>query len=94
MHSIHLKIDDSIFDKFMGLLDILPKDKISISKEQNSISFEEAQSKVQRAINDISDESGIELDYAFEKAGILKGLEQVENRNIYSSEQLIEELNK
>lgn len=32
--------------------------------------------------------------YKFEKAGILKGLEQVENGKIYSSDELIEELNK
>jgi len=32
--------------------------------------------------------------YKYEKAGILKGLEQMENGNIYSSEEILEELNK
>ena len=69
MHTLQLKIDDSIFDKFMGLLDILPKEKISISEdfESNSVSFEEAQIKVKNAINNISNNNGIELDKAFDK---------------------------
>ena len=32
--------------------------------------------------------------YKFEKVGILKGLEEVENVKVYSSDELIEELNK
>ncbi len=69
MHTLQLKIDDSIFDKFMGLLDILPKEKISISEDFNtdSISFNEAQLKVQNAINNISSNKGLELDEAFDK---------------------------
>lgn len=69
MRTLQLKIDDSIFDKFMGLLDILPKEKISISEEKNdnSISFEEAQIKVKNAINNISNNQGIELEEAFDK---------------------------
>ena len=69
MHTLQLKIDDSIFDKFMGLLDILPKEKISVSEEESdsSISFKEAQIKVQKAINNIPNNDGIELDDAFDK---------------------------
>ena len=67
MHTLQLQIDDSIFDKFMGLLDILPQEKISISDESNSISFEEAKIKVENAINNISNKDGIELDDAFDK---------------------------
>ena len=67
MHTLRLQVDDSIFDKFMGLLDILPKEKISVSDESNSISFEEAEAKVQNAINNISNKDGIELDDAFDK---------------------------
>ena len=67
MRTIQLEIDDSIFEKFMGLLEILPKEKISIADESNSISLEEAKSKVQKAINNISDESGLELETAFDK---------------------------
>lgn len=32
--------------------------------------------------------------YKFEKAGILKGLGQVEDANVYSSDEILEELNK
>ena len=68
-HSLHLKIDDSIFDKFMGLLEILPKGKIEVSEELDypSISKEEAQKKVQRAINNISSTSGTPIEEAFNK---------------------------
>jgi hypothetical protein len=66
MHTIQLKIDDSIFDKFMGLLDILPKDKleVTIDKDYPSISFEEAERKVQRAVNNLSSNEGISLNQA------------------------------
>ena len=69
MHTLQLQVDDSIFDKFMGLLDILPKEKIVILEEDDSsdISFEEAKLKVQRAINNISNTSELELNDAFEK---------------------------
>lgn len=67
MHTVQLKIDDSIFEKFMGLLEILPKEKISVMEEENSISFEEAQLKVQNAINSISKNEGLDVDDAFDK---------------------------
>ncbi|MDF1883579.1 hypothetical protein JHD49_06460 [Sulfurimonas sp. SAG-AH-194-C21] len=67
MHILQLKIDDSIFDKFMGLLDILPKEKISVTKELNSVSCEAAQVKVQNAINNISNDKGLSIDEAFDK---------------------------
>jgi len=51
----------------MGLLEILPKEKISVVDESNATSFEEAQIKVQRVINNISEQSGIKLDDAFDK---------------------------
>jgi hypothetical protein len=70
MHTLQLKIDDSIFEKFMGLLDILPKDKVSISEsfENDAISFENAKIKVQNAINNISKNDAVALDEAFHKA--------------------------
>ncbi len=68
MHTLQLK-DNSIFEKFMGLIEILPKNKISIveSVNDNTISFEEAKSKVQKALNDISQNKGLDIDEAFEK---------------------------
>ncbi len=67
MHTLQLKIDDSIFDKFMELLEILPKEKISVTENSNGISFEEAQVKVQNAINNISKNKALEVDDAFDK---------------------------
>ena len=69
MHSIKLNIDDSIFDKFMGLLDILPKDKVEITDEREypSISFEEAKLKVKKALNNISSDNGVSIDEAMKQ---------------------------
>ena len=66
MHTLQLNIDDSIFEKFIGLLEILPKDKIELvdEKEYPSISFEEAKLKVQNAANNISKNCGVSLDEA------------------------------
>jgi hypothetical protein len=69
MHSIRLNIDDSIYDKLMGFLQILPKEKIEIVSDEDvmGISFEEAKHKVSRAINNISNDQGIDLNTAIEK---------------------------
>jgi hypothetical protein len=69
MHTIKLHIDDTIFDKFMGLLEMLPKDKIQIADESEypSITFAEAKIKVEKAINNISSHNGISLDDAIAK---------------------------
>ncbi len=67
MHSIHLNVDDSIYDRLIGLLQILPKDKVEILSEENSITFEEAKRKVARAANNVSKQEGLSLDTAFEK---------------------------
>ncbi len=69
MHTIQLNIDDSIFDKFMGLIEILPKDKVEVTtqKKYPSISFEEAKQKVQKAVNSISKNNGIPLNQAIDK---------------------------
>ena len=68
-HSLHLKIDDSIFDKFMGLLEILPKGKVEVLEELEypTISKEEARLKVEKAINNISSTSGTPIEEAFDK---------------------------
>lgn len=69
MHTLHINVDDSIFDKFMGLLEILPQDKVEVTSkgEYPSISFEEAQKKVHKAVNSISKDSGLPLEQAIEK---------------------------
>ncbi|WP_310442142.1 hypothetical protein [Sulfurimonas sp.] len=73
MHTIQLNIDDSIFDKFMGLIEILPRDKVEITSQMDypSISFEEAKEKVHRAVNSISANKGIPLNQAIEKVTTL-----------------------
>ncbi len=69
MHTIRLNIHDAIYDKLMGLLEILPKDKIEILEDNNypSISFEEAQIKVQKAMNNIPNAEGLSLSDAIDK---------------------------
>ncbi len=61
----------------------------SDSVSQKILSFLESLTKQGESVEIIDDSI-----YKFEKAGILKGLEQVENGNIYSSDELIAELNK
>ena len=70
MHTIQLNIHDSIYDKLMGFLDILPKDKVEVLEDTNypAISLEEAKEKVKRAANNIDKDEGISLDEAFECA--------------------------
>ncbi len=69
MHTLQLQVDDSVFEKFMGLLDLLPKEKISVLERHNihDISIDEAKQKVQKALNNISSDQGISLDEAFNK---------------------------
>ena len=72
MHAIKLNIDDDIFEKFMGLVDILPSKSIEIEEVDEipyypAISFEEAQKKVENAVSNISKESGIEVDKVFDE---------------------------
>ena len=70
MHSIQLKVDDSIFDKVMGMLELLPQDKVIVEEnfyEYPSITEEEAKKKVQKAINNISNGNGLSLEDAFGK---------------------------
>ena len=70
MHSIQLKIDDSIFDKVMGMLELLPQDKIKVKVngfEYPAIDKEEAEKKVDKAINNIGSGKGLSLEEAFNK---------------------------
>ena len=70
MHTIRLNVHDSIYDKLMGLLEILPKDKVEVVEDSDfpAISFEEAKAKVERAANNISKNEGLDLDSAIAKA--------------------------
>jgi len=69
MHTIRLTIHDTIYDKLIGLLEILPKDKIQIIEEGDypAISFDEAKKRVFHAIHHIPKNEGIALATAIEK---------------------------
>lgn len=68
MHTIKINVHDSIYKKLMGLLEILPKDKVEILEDNDypSISFDDAKAKVERAVNNISENEGIPLDSAID----------------------------
>jgi len=61
----------------------------SESVSQKILSFLESLTKQGESVEIIDDSI-----YKYEKAGILKGLKQVESGEMYSSEALLEELNK
>ena len=70
MHSVKLNITDEIFEKFMGLVEILPKDSIKIEEIDTipfypAISFEEAQIKVKKSVANISKNIGRDSDTVF-----------------------------
>ena len=70
MHSIQLKVDDSIFDKVMTMLKSLPQDKIKVEDngyDYPMISQSEAERKVHHALNQIAEGKGVSLDEAFGK---------------------------
>lgn len=72
MHAVKLNITDEIFEKFMGLVDILPKDSIKIEEIDMipfypTISFEEAQKNVAKSVSDVSKNMGTNADIVFDK---------------------------
>jgi len=72
MHSLRLNVNDTIYEQFMGLIDILPKQSIQIEEVNEvpyypSISFEEAQEKVSQAVNNIPNNQGIPSDKVFDE---------------------------
>jgi len=61
----------------------------SESVSHKILSFLESLTKQGESVEIIDDSI-----YNFEKAGITKGLKEVENGNVYSSDELLEKLNK
>ncbi len=67
MYTIQIDIDESIFENVMGILDILPQDKLEVTSKKNypNISFEESRqtennsSSIEININDILEELGL-----------------------------------
>lgn len=72
MHTITLNIDNSIYDNFKSLLEMLPKDKITVEEDNDFpeallLSQEEAKKRVADAVAGIGDNRGLPLDEAFDK---------------------------
>ena len=68
MHTIQLKIDDTIFEKVMTMLELLPQDKVTVEEniyDYSAITIEEAKIKVSKAINNIEKDEGLQLNEAF-----------------------------
>jgi len=66
--TMKVSIKDQYLDKFEEFMKSLPQDAIEVDTiVDNSISTDEAKIKVQKAINNISSNQGLDLDSAFEK---------------------------
>jgi len=66
--TMRVEIKDQYMDKFQNFIKTLPKDAVEINSiTDNSISFEQAQEKVQNAINNINSNKSLNLEDAFLK---------------------------
>ena len=66
--TMRVEIKDQYMDKFKNFIKTLPKDAVEINSiTDNSISFEQAQEKVQNAINNINYDKSLNLEDAFLK---------------------------
>ncbi len=72
MHAVKLNIQDNVFEQFMGLIDILPKQSIQIEQIDDvpcypTISHDEACKKVEKSISNISNNSGESVNKVFDE---------------------------
>ena len=70
MHTVKLSITDEIYEKFMGLLETLPKESVQIEEIDQvpyypAISFEEAKEKVEKSVANISKGKGKSIEKVF-----------------------------
>lgn len=66
--TMKIDIKDQYLEQFKALLKTLPEDAVHFDTiSDNSISFEEAQNKVESSISSLSKNKGIALDIAFDK---------------------------
>lgn len=66
--TMKINLKDQYLDKFNDFIKSLPSDAIKVDNIlDNSISMEEAKEKVQKAMNNISSNEGLDLDTAFSK---------------------------
>ncbi len=71
MHEVKLNIQDNVFEQFMDMINILPKQSVQIEEIDNvpyypAISHEEACKKVENSISNISKDSGEPVDKVFD----------------------------
>lgn len=70
--TIQMNINEQYLDKFEAFVKSLPKDAIFIDNvDDNTVSFETAKIKVERSIENISNNKSMDLDVAFEKVANL-----------------------
>lgn len=66
--TMQVKIEDKYLSQFNDFVNTLPKNAIEINSiNDNSVSFEQASAKVQKSINNISLNNGLNIDDAFTK---------------------------
>jgi len=72
MHAVKLNIQDNVYEQFMGLIDILPKQSVTIEQIDDvpcypSISHDEACQKVEKSVANISKNLGEPVDKVFDE---------------------------
>ena len=66
--TMRVEIKDQYMDKFQNFIKTLPKDAVEINSiTDNTITFKQAQEKVQNAINNINSNKSLNLEDAFLK---------------------------
>lgn len=66
--TMKINLKDQYLEKFQDFINSLPSDAIKVDNiSDNSVSIEEAKEKVQKAINHISLNQGLDIDTAFSK---------------------------
>jgi len=53
MRTVTISIDDSIYEKFMGFLELLPKGKIKVTRDDKQKKLEELQENIKKSFEDI-----------------------------------------
>ncbi|MFP4486995.1 MAG: hypothetical protein ACLFOC_08530 [Campylobacterales bacterium] len=72
MHEIRLNVQDNVFEQFMGMIEIMPKQSIEVMQIDDvpyypSISYDEACKKVEKSITDISKNLGQPAEQVFKE---------------------------
>ncbi|HRF57332.1 MAG TPA: hypothetical protein PLV58_08035 [Campylobacterales bacterium] len=54
MRTITISVDDSIYQKFIGFLDLLPKGKVKVIQDDKQKKLEALQNDIKLAISDVN----------------------------------------